>query len=473
MATKEELAEEWGIASTKKMYSYGFGYLIINYFLVAGLAVLYYYYTIELGLPFFLAGLAMTIFAIWNMFNDPLLGYLTDRPMKWSRRWGFRAPWVVISAIPFLIFYFLIWIPPVRGGVWVLFFWLLITTFFFDSCFSIYNDHVYGGFTNQFPTEYERRKGFAIIVVIAAFGVIFIRLIPDTIITYGRPETFIFSALVVTIILLSLNIFVFLGIKESKELKEMLIRGFETTEKRGFFNVMKTALKRKNFVISLIGYTAVVTAQTFMYMSDIFYMRDVLQMPYSPWMALVSLAGLAGVILSIPFWYNYAKKHGFKRTYYVGLLFAGLLYLPLLFIPSGQIGLGLWILFRFLGGIPYGGYTVMLMPVASDTCDEVSIHLGRRQDGTLQGIRTFFFRIAYIVQGLVFTLVFIFTAYNPNAEFGTSQPAAAIWGVRILAGLIPALIMIVMCFIFYKFYELEGESKKQIMKKVKEMGLIR
>jgi len=111
----------------------------------------------------------------------------------------------------------------------------------------------------------------------------------------------------------------------------------------------------------------------------------------------------------------------------------------------------------------------MAMPVASDTMDEVSTSLGRRQDGALQGIRNFFFRIALIVQGVVLTTIHIFTGYNPDPN--ATQTPLAIIGIRIHAGLIPALIMFTMCIIFYKYYTLEGAEKEAMVKKLKDMGI--
>jgi GPH family glycoside/pentoside/hexuronide:cation symporter len=193
MAIEEDLGE-WEIAPTKKMLSYGFGYLIINYLLGAYSAIVFYYYEVEVGLPVLFVGLAFVVYAIWNMFNDPLLGYFTDKPRKWTRKWGLRAPWVVISSFPILICYFLIFTPPdidPKENALTIFFYMLITTALFDTFFSIYNTHIYGGFTNQFRSEYERRKGFAIIVTVAGFGVVGVGLIPPLIIKYGDKGTFV------------------------------------------------------------------------------------------------------------------------------------------------------------------------------------------------------------------------------------------------------------------------------------------
>ncbi len=466
MAVDEDLSE-WQIAPTSKMISYGFGYLIVNYLIGSGFALVFYYYEVEVGLPVLFVGLAFLVYAIWNMFNDPLLGYFTDKPKKWTKKWGLRAPWVVISAFPMLVCYYFIFSPPdidPKQNALPIFLYMIIIMALFDTFFSIFNTHVYGGFTNQFKSEYERRRGFALIITVAGFGVVGIRLIPPLIIQYGDKSSFATSALLVVICLAICSIFLFLGLKESEEMKEMFIRGYERTEEKSFFKIMKISFRHRNYVISLVGYTCIITAQTLSAASGIYMLKDVYKVPFT-YAVLTALAGLAGFILSIPFWYNYARKHGFKKTYYVSLIFAGCLYIPALFMTN------IWqaVIVTFLGGIPYAGYTVMTMPVASDTMDEVATSLGRRQDGALQGIRNFFFRIALIVQGVVLTTIHIFTGYNPNPN--ATQTPLAIIGIRIHAGLIPALIMFTMSIIFYKYYTLEGAEKEAMVKKLKDMEL--
>ncbi|GAH57734.1 unnamed protein product, partial [marine sediment metagenome] len=46
------------------------------------------------------------------------------------------------------------------------------------------------------------------------------------------------------------------GIGESEEMKSMFIEKYESADKASFMEVLKTALKTKNFRISLMGYTA-------------------------------------------------------------------------------------------------------------------------------------------------------------------------------------------------------------------------
>lgn len=457
---------EWEIASTNKMISYGFGYLIVNYLLTAFSSIVFYFYEVEIGLPVALVGLAFIIFAIWNMVNDPLLGYLTDKPLKWTKRWGMRAPWIVISSFPILICYLLIFIPPDvnQENVLIIFIYMVIITCLFDTFFSIYNDHIYGGFTNQFKSEYERRKGFAIILIVAGFGSMFMGLIPPLFIKYGDKNSFVLAALIIIIIMALCNIFLFLGIKESEELKETFIRGYETSEEKSFFRTMKIALKRKNYVVILVAYTMIVTTQTLINASQIYFVKDVLRVPYT-YVIFINLAGVIGFLISIPFWADFTKKHGFKKTLVVCTFLAAISYLPTLWITTIEER----IFFTFLAGIPYAGYTVVIMPMAADTMDDVALMLGRRAEATLAGIRMFFFRVAFLVQGVVIMVVHIATVYNPDPK--AIQSPLALWGIRVHAGLIPAILMFVISLIVYKWYDLIGERKESMLKELKAKGL--
>ncbi len=468
MAIEEDLSE-WEIQPTSKMFSYGFGYVIINYFLYAGFALVFYFYEVEVGLAVTYVMLAMIVFAIWNMVNDPLLGFLTERPMKWTRKYGFRAPWVIIGGVPILILYFFIWAPPSGASQMTLFLWFIIFTCAFDTFFSIFNDHVYGGYTNQFPSEYERRRSFAITTLLLGFGVTGLGIVANIMIEYGDVASFQRFAIIVTILMTILMVLLFLGIKESDEMKEMFIQSFEKVEEVSFMKTMKAALKTKNFTVSLAGYTCQITAMTLIGASAIYMYKDVWQLDYS-YAVLPAIAGLLTFLLLIPFWSNFARKHGFKRTYWTCFILHGLSYLPFLFISNDIPNFYLLvIIFSVISGIFYSGEVIMLMPVASDTYDLVSSNVGRRVDATLVGVRTFFFRISFIIVAVVIGVLHLATGYDPNPY--ATQTLVAMWGIRIHAYLIPALMLIIMGIIFRKHYTLEGAEKEALVKKLKDMGL--
>ena len=472
MAIEEDLSQ-WDIAPTKKMISYAFGYIVINFLIGGGFSLVFYYYEVEIGLSVVLLGLAFLIFALWNMVNDPLLGFITDKPRKWTKRWGLRAPWVVITSIPILILYFFIWAPPVGASQLTLFIWFVVFTCLFDTFLSIYNGHVYGGFTNQFPSEYERRRAFSIASLLMGIIFLIMGVTAALIIEYGNPSSFILVALIMIIAMAFFNIILFFGIKESEEMKEMFIKSYEKAEKKSFYGTMKTALKQKNFRVSLAGYTSSITATTLSGASGIYMWKYVYDLPLSAGI-LPGIVGVVGFLIFIPFWSNYAKKHGFKKTYYTCFFFHGLSYIPFLFTGIYTSGAAIVLevsVFAFIQGVFVSGEVIMLMPVAADTYDEVSMAMKKRVDATLVGVRTFFFRIAFVAVGVLIPLIHIMTGFDPTP--GATQTDLALLGIRIHAALIPAIIFIVMSIVFKKFYTLEGAEKEAMVAKLKDLGIYR
>ena len=157
---------EWEQVSFRKMFHYSFGYVLVYFMGNFFNAWVFYYYQVELSLPIILLGIAYVIFVIWNMINDPLIGYLTDRPFKWSKRFGFRAPWMMIGVVPYLIFWWLLFAVPdplvESSDPWPLFWYFIIMTCLFDTFYSLFTTHMNAGFNTYFASDAERRRSSAI-----------------------------------------------------------------------------------------------------------------------------------------------------------------------------------------------------------------------------------------------------------------------------------------------------------------------
>jgi len=116
--------------SKSSMASYGCAKAMNEFFNMAFMAFGFFFYETEIGLNVWYVGLGFVVFAIWNAINDPLVGYLTDRPFKFTRKWGRRFPWIMIGGVLWVFSYILIFIPPnvnPQSGAWILFLWLVVS----------------------------------------------------------------------------------------------------------------------------------------------------------------------------------------------------------------------------------------------------------------------------------------------------------------------------------------------------------
>ena len=87
------------------------------------------FYFSAVGLNVSLIWTAYIIWTIWNAFNDPLIGYLSDRTHS---RFGRRRIYIMIGFLPVLALEILIWLPPLAGQM-AQFFYLLIMLLLYDT----------------------------------------------------------------------------------------------------------------------------------------------------------------------------------------------------------------------------------------------------------------------------------------------------------------------------------------------------
>jgi len=459
--------KNWEIASSKKMMSYSFGFIPTLYLLLAYNSFIFYFYEVEVGLKVEFVSAAVMLYTIWVLATGPILGYLTDRPFKWSKRWGFRAPWIIGAAIPSLIFYLLIFLPPnidAKSNPWPMFWYLLITSCIYGTFLTIYRQNLQGGFPNQFREDYERRRASALAFIFPGIILFFMSIIPLFIIKYGDKSSFFMTALISVIILALCLIFLLPGISESEDLKLRYLQGYESKEELHFFKMIKITFKQKNFRLTIITFTLTNISTALVTASNIYFFKDIIGLPLS-FSVIPSIIYFITVMIFVPFWVSFSRKHGNKKTYTLGLFLLATAHIPYLWITT------LWevILFSVLRGIAGSCTMFIIMPISADCYDEVTVACGRHQEAMLHGIRNFFVRSSLLFTALIIGGIHIITGYNqdPNAI----QTPLAIWGIRVHRALIPMILCFTTCILVFLFYDLNSEKKSILKAKLREMGL--
>ena len=98
-------------------------------------AFAFFYYVDYLGLAMVSAALVRTIFTFWDVIDDPIMGFLSDRTHS---RWGRRRPWLLF-AIPLimLVFIALFAVPDTFREPSRLFMYMLVTMLVYETLGAI------------------------------------------------------------------------------------------------------------------------------------------------------------------------------------------------------------------------------------------------------------------------------------------------------------------------------------------------
>jgi len=454
------------------MIMFSMGYFFNGFLIVAFNNFVWHYYESELGLidiinlwPIYMA-VVNVIFTIFSMISSPVVGYLTDKPNKWTKKLGFHSPWIVIGGIPTIVFFFLLFTPPSIIGIESVFpvlLYYLIIVFLYDLSNSLFQSHSFGAFPAHFRGDATRRKA-GMITQILIFIANFITItLWSQIIVPGNPSTFTIAAFL-SFILLGISLAIFIpGSKETDVIKERFINSYETIEKKTFIWTMKMAIKQKNFMLAVLTYTIFMIALGLMSMNTINFVDDVLHEEQFI-RTIGSLFMLFTSIATMPVWLYVAKKIGHFRLYAFGLLSFGLSLFLYSFVSNI---LGFYIV-NLLNGTAAAMFTIMLSPVLADCYDEVTVKTKKHYEATLVGFRNVFIRISLLIQSFIVAIIHAVTFYNPNNPTHSSD---ALLGLRLIQGVIPFLFCLVGSIIFYKWFDLKGRKKQEIMQKLREMGL--
>jgi Na+/melibiose symporter-like transporter len=121
-----------------------------------------------------------------------------------------------------------------------------------------------------------------------------------------------------------------------------------------------------------------------------------------------------------------------------------------------------------LTGVSAAMFTIMLSPVLADCYDEITVKTNKHHEATLVGFRNVFIRISLLIQSFIVGIIHAITFYNPN---NPTHSYDALLGLRLIQGVFPFLFCLVGAVIFYKWFDLKGKKKQEIMQKLKELGL--
>ena len=352
--------------SKGNMASYGFGKFLTEFMEMAFTSLLYFFYVRTVGVDPLIVGLGTVIFAIWNAVNDPLVGYLTNRPFKFTKKWGRRFPWIMIGGIPYILCYILIFTPPnvdPQSGAWIIFIWFIATTCIFDLFNSIFFVNFSSLFPDKFRSAEERRTATGIQTPIGIIGVALGAILPPLIIDYDLAVSFIINAgaiIIVGIIVLFLSV---PGCREDQiTIDKYLDKHERKDESVSFFGSLKSSLKQKSFLFFIISYTLYRTLVISITASIPFVVEFALA-EEETMQTLLSAGFLIGALIGSPVWALIAlRTNNNKMTMLISSFLLALFTIPFIFPVKSSLecfllaNIMVWIIFLEIGNAYFNAF---------------------------------------------------------------------------------------------------------------------
>lgn len=414
------------------------------------------FYFAAVGLQPLTITLAFSFWTIWNAFNDPLIGFLSDRT---KTRWGRRKPYLMGGIIPVLIIEIILWLPPIGNEV-LGFIYLLIMLICYDTFYTMLALPTDSLFPELYTSEEERAEVNTIRQILSTIGLILAFLVPGLFIgNLTEPSGYLING-IVTSVIVGITMFVFIkwGAKERSEFQMDHHHEFR------FFQGLKYTFKNKGFLLYtamffLYEYTLLVLATTV----PLFAVK-VLGVAEEDTLLTALLLGVMFIIaiIAVFIWKKLDLLFGSKKAYAISIIAYLLASIPLIFVSNFLSGL-ITVIFM---GFGFGGMLYFVYLIIADIIDEDEIKTGVRREGTFFGITNFFMRLSMILS--IITVGLVFTGAGWEEYTAIAGEAETIIGLKFLVFLFPAIALSLSLVCLY-FYPFSKSRVKEIKVKLNEL----
>ncbi len=451
-----------------------------------GLYTIFYYESI-IGLPSEFAIAAFLIFAIWNAVNDPLMGYLMEKfTMPWERKWGFRRfPWIIIGSVTFIFSYLIIFLVPfewfgtetlVAANKWKIFAWYVISLLLYDTTFTIFDINSASLFPEKFPKPHERRVVQGWVTLLGILGLVLAFVITGLIVNQNIPESYRTGALLTFGGGFFFLILFLPGMYESPKLREKYKRreGVKGQADEPFFKVAKDILTNRTVSIKILFFFGYQAAVALMNASAIYIVTYILDDPENESFIFIMGGMMVGALLSTPLWVKISQRvnNNKKMSIFAGF-FMFVTFLPMIFIN----GVVAWVICIFLFGISLGGQWFMDPPTMGDVLDSVAVKTGKREQSLYYGFQTFIIRFGEAFKAFVIAIAHLATGFKEGNATLTEMKNSVdnidlvLFGIRVHAAIVPAILVLICTLLFWKYYDLTPEKVEENRIKLKELGI--
>ncbi|MDH5216104.1 MAG: MFS transporter [Gammaproteobacteria bacterium] len=457
------------LVSTKAKIAFGMGGSAENAVLIAFNTFNFLFYNGVLGLSGTLCGLAISIALVINAVADPIVGMISDR---FHSRLGRRHPFIYLSAIPFGLFFFLIYSPPEGIHGYALFAWFVIFSTLLNISKAFYQiPHLALG--AELSKGYHQRSAITsykmLLSVLGAAITYFFAW------TYFNNEGGVDSAETGSFQLIGLTVGIFAtaAMLSTAHFTRQYIPRLGAAPPRTrlslktIYILVRNCLRNRNLVylvagMALFNLTMGIRDSIHSYMNLYYWVLDEGQIRFFG-AAVIPGALLAFIIAPLSH-RRFAKHSVAMFSIFFAILAAALpvlLRMTDLMPENENPALFSIILIAILTWYTcYFVYIISMMSALADVADENEIHTDLRQEGMIFSIRTFFGKLSTGLGSLV-AGVYIDLIGFPAGQRSSEIEPEVVYKLGILDGAI-AIIPALLTLYFLSRYDINHERHREI-----------
>jgi Na+/melibiose symporter-like transporter len=462
--------------SVREKIGYSLGDIATNFFFQSMILYQTRFYTDTAGLSAVAVGSMFLVLRLADAVFDPVIGALADRTQT---RWGKFRPWVLFTAVPFGLVFWLVYVTPNIGAQGKLIYAYL--TYTLVMMLYSANNTPYSALMGVMTPDVSERSSIASYRFVGALvGQFIIQALPlPLVIKFGKGDSARGWAITMAIfgaIIIILNLLTFASTRE----RVQPLPGQKASLKEDLKNVFSCRPWIVMFVLTLLIFTMLVVRGSssnyfFAYYLDPQQLRAFLDKlglvgtagTATSWQAVLNAFGLLvnpdgsnaaavglslffvigsliqiiGIIFSKPL----ADRFGKKAVFIAGMSVTTVATILVFFIGPASVSLmfGLSILWA----IGWGPTVPLLWVMIADVADYSEWQTSRRATGFMYAGILFALKAGLSLGGALSAWVIDAYGYVPNV----AQTERALLGIRLGASIYPAMAMVLglLCLFIY------------------------
>lgn len=380
-----------------------------------------FFYTEKIGLGMQMIAIANVIYAVWDAFNDPIAGYLSDRTRT---KWGRRRPWMLAAVPVFILSSILFFSPPASLGTGVgLAVWFGVFLVLTETGNTIASVNYHSLLPDLYREEAPRNSANSLRQALQLVGMIIgVSLVPMITSALGYTTT----AIVLGLLSGALVIYSILGCRERDD--------YVDSKQVGLFESLKELASNRNFWLVSISHFFYQSTSALLLAGIPFYIKYTLGLPDGN-ATFLTASVFVSAIPAMYLWYRLINKFGTLKCWRGALAWLGLSLVPMYFvnslIPACICGV--------LIGVGVSGVIANLDMVNSELIEDDAARYGVRREATFFAGISFITRLSSLTRSAVFLLLFAWFGFESGENPGLVPGVAAKWMMIVF----PVFLMII------------------------------